>query len=222
MNNPELHFYLLKEIHKYYPAGMPTALHDYPGYQVLKNIIDAKFSEDPDVKNKNRQWAAVVEHINPDFPGVNNLYSNYLLRSPGYELQIFLPEYKQFHPYCEIKSRIFLNLSLLVPYFTVYVEDEFIFTSSIKNDRITMNDSYKIIYSGLIKEEISEKIENIKRLVAIHFAGYEFIAHPILFSIPIVGVMPYSDSFDKQHKNRIIHYLFSDTLQLNQFTVVED
>lgn len=184
MNNREIGIDLLNWIHKYYAVGTISFQSAYPGQKLISDIIANKISAvQLGIENA---WQITLKTLALQWG--NKLYNLDFQQLPSYAAAI------DFHiidnNVFDLERKIHLKLSLLCPYYTVFLED-----------RLTMksyNDSGPIViyypYDNL-KEDIKSQIDLIKACVESNFQDHTLIDPEILFKLKITGAIPYGLDF---------------------------
>src|SRR5215210_2013376 len=120
--NKQLAQYFLKQVHHYYPIGLPHFADDYPGFQEIKQIQEAKFAalerEEP------KEWYGLVAAVQNEWNGYQ-LFNSVAAQFPCYELSITVSDESQtgLHKHCSLT----LSLSLLVKHYAIVVVDHYVY-----------------------------------------------------------------------------------------------
>lgn len=212
---------LLKKIQYYYPIGFPALYKDYKGQEELKEIIENKIKK---IQNHEiSPWNTLVKSLKSEIKDyrVQDLSFH---QFPSYSLHIYLDAI-ELNDILKINQTIVLCLSLLVPYYTIFIESHQII--SAYNERQNSNRPLRnrIIHAkptGISGISYFNKITSfIKELIHKLYPGYEYVNYKTLFEYKIIGGFPYGMSLEFSNKQFTIYdYLFSGSMAGVDFELV--
>lgn len=178
----EKSYLLLNEIHKYYPVGLPYKQSTYPGFKkamvIVKNKINLLI-----LGKKIEPWNTFIDILQESFKQ-EKFFDLCASQFPSLSFIIILRTTEDL--FIERRTKLNLSLSLLCPYFTVYIEEEIIV--SPKNGEIPSITTFKFHRRYLTGDEVG-KIEKVKFLAEKYYPRYTFINYELL-SEKVKGVIP--------------------------------
>jgi hypothetical protein len=207
---------LLKDIHNFYPVGLPTLMDTYSGFKSYSKILDEKIN--CIIENKTTNWSLLKDQITKisqleltDF-GYNQF--------PSYIAKIKLPSNKNIDCYTTLE--LVINISLLCKFYTIYIDKTFWINDV--NSKSSGNSKFTILcgLKGNESEKYHIKLSEIEASIKSIFVGYTFVSHKILFNTYIDGVVPYSESLDISKPQYSIYNLLFDSLFVEINTMVNN
>lgn len=134
------------------------------------------------------------------------IYNENYHQFPNYVLRLELSK----DTYNEIMTTkyLFIIVSLLVNYFTIYYQEEFVFQSFLPENHLQF--PKKIILYGKNKGKNTEKdLLSLQKIVTKYYSDYNFVPHNLLFSHKIYGGLPHGEDFETiKEKYTLYQYLF--------------
>ncbi|NLR81012.1 hypothetical protein [Chitinophaga eiseniae] len=208
-------FDLLSYIQKYYPIGMPE-YYAQPRIVPLQRdtIIESKLGNTDTMEASN--WTSLVKEISkPDY-AIQDFYFN---QSPSYSLNILL-DYRDSQQNLQHQRKIILNISLLCPYFTVFLLDTYSF-DHLKPMNRHLIPTFRLAHTGTGEngEQGSTFMKDVKEAVMRHFNDYQFVAHDILLKRQVSGTLQLGGQ-PQPGPYPIYSYLFDEFFQLKNLAVL--
>ncbi|RFM28885.1 hypothetical protein [Deminuibacter soli] len=212
---PAIVILLLEKIHNFYPIGAPHYANNYPGYERISDLTAKKIKEQ--IEHIEGAW----EHL---FAEVNNLHRSYELidrayyQFPCYILNLTLSSLNQNG--VTTTTTLVLNISLLVDYFTIYIEDDHIYTKY--NSPSRPHHTFFLFNKSTDSLQIKQIISDVHDIVIRHFPNHTFVPHNILFNYQVTGGIPFKEEYDADRKSYSIYeYLFLPNPYHYPFVVLE-
>lgn len=157
---------ILKVIQNYYPVGLPYTNKDYPGYAELEQLLEDKANRLISGQYP-EPWTTICRYLQERYPD-DHVYNHPGIGDPSYMLMVPVRETVDTF----IKRRISISacLSLLGPYYTVYLQDDILYEPNLGKLAV------HFIRPDLTPEE-SEMIDTIKAQISLHYPAYKFFEY---------------------------------------------
>lgn len=210
---------ILKDLYRYYCVGIPQFASQYAGYKEIDGIVRNKINEI--VEEKETNWSKLVASVR-DYTNNNSILDMGYIQFPSYILRF--PIADNIFSFGNRKNTLCLSVSLLTPFFTVYIEEEYKRLDSIAaiND-MEAYDRFYLTHKHYDDPFFSDILIALTKIISNTFPGYQFIAHTKLFNHKITGVQPWPDfGSEYEHKNVSLYRLLFDGLTpMNTVTILK-
>ncbi|ASZ12088.1 hypothetical protein KTO58_14300 [Chitinophaga pendula] len=183
MNTEEVS-YLLSQIHKFYPIGLP-GLTGFPGEEEYRAIGSNKI--DKVISKESTPWTSLIAKLQM---GCSFRIRDLAHRQfPSYSMEIIFGEQEERG--IEIFQKLILNVSLLCARFTLFFEDEHRFKNYNTGAGTIPIYTVLSMEQNPLFERQQQFIHTIKKVVPEYFPDYTFLPHRSLFATDIQGGLPY-------------------------------
>ncbi len=211
-------FEFLKKIYLYYPIGIPQIYTKYPGYKLLRDILDEKLLQIQ--KQENTPWSSLIAKLSAKFKR-DLISDNSYIQFPSYDLSIDLENVNESR--FELKRTLNTKISLLTDHYTIFIKDVYLFRELKEYKGKPVPENELLYNKANLNSKFNDAINDLKALVKQEFPNKEFVHHRLLFDYKIVGgtVYGFMDEFNPVNAFPIYHYLFSNDLYYSNFTVLD-
>lgn len=192
-NEKSLRFELLGLVSKYYPVGLPLSGSSYDGTKLLHKAIGDKIKELSD-NGRVEPWSELIDKLFSHFEKENVRDMAYL-QYPTLAVSIIL---KNEQDELFRTRSIELNISLLGPYYTIFLQEQ------IQANWINKHGSFPgtgIWRGDAASNKESEHFGFIRELVKRHYAEHKLVNHQFLFETKIFGAIPHGEDIETAFVN---------------------
>lgn len=206
---------MIQKVYFYYPIGCSQPYRQYPGYKILKSILDKKIIEIQE--EKETPWSLLKARLFKGLNGYRLLDKGYI-QYPSYTLA--LESEALTRDITNLTRSINVIVSLLVDYYTIFIEDSYIFMDGLKKDHVNSLPRHTILYSNLNNNpKYSEMVEKIKVFIREEFPSHHYVNHKDLFDYKIEGGLIYGT--EQVGNYSLFEYLFSNEFRYFSLSVLE-
>ena len=204
---------------KFYPMDNPEMREEYPGFADWRAALLNASAAWHDSTEEEPGWQPLLtdlssiplEHV----PVRAGIY-------PCLEVHFRFPSFSQLPPYLRVLRTLNLKISLLVPYYTAYMD---VVTRVNTGMRIGSREVENVVGKQYVGEanlqEDERRIwEAMLPMVQRHFGEWQFLHHAALCTTEIPGAVPYTN-WPEDKPAFTVHDLFFETIHSSKVIILD-